>query len=608
MDRKSIIILFLSFLLLLIWFPMMEHFYPRRPAPRATNDVETVTEPLRPPVTRDVSPELRAPAQPPRTRPGDEIPEQLVVLESESAIYTFTSHGGGVKLVEIKGHPESIDCSRPVPGERRLAGLNRKAPAPALSLHGGEAIQGDGIFQLRRHGPNTVIAEKTLENGLYLRKEFHLGTNFLFNTRVLLENRSREPMALPAQEWVVGTATPLGYHEEAHVMGVFWYDGARDQHITDSWFQNRTLGCFPGTPRAVYQAGNGDVHWAAVHNQFFTMAVIPAQPAQQIVSRKIPLPPPDPEILQADRGALRNPTGFQTSMVYPAAILAANQSIEREYTVYAGPKEYKELSRLGARMENELDRVMDFTGFFGFFAKALLLSMNGLNALGLSYGLSIIGITVIIKLLFWPLTNASTRSMKRMAALQPQMKALQEKYKEDPKKMNQKLMEFMKENKVSPLGGCLPMLLQIPVFIGFYKMLQSAIELRGESFLWACDLSQADTVFRLGGFPFNPLPLIMGVTMLWQARMTPISPSMDPMQQKLMRYMPLMFVGFLYNMSAGLTLYWTVQNLLTIVQMKLTKTAPVDTATPAVPGKPAGPAKPDAPARPVKPTPKKKKP
>src|SRR6185369_6915481 len=143
---------------------------------------------------------------------------------------------------------------------------------------------------------------------------------------------------------------------------------------------------------------------------------------------------------------------------------------------------------------------------------------------------------------------------------------------------------FMKENKVSPLGGCLPMLLQIPVFFGFYTMIRSAIELRGARFLWACDLSKSDTVFIIPGLgfipfigipniglPINPLPLIMGATMLWQARLTPPSPGMDPSQQKIMKYMPLMFMVFLYNFSAGLTLYWTVQNLLTIAQMKLTR-------------------------------------
>jgi YidC/Oxa1 family membrane protein insertase len=260
--------------------------------------------------------------------------------------------------------------------------------------------------------------------------------------------------------------------------------------------------------------------------------------------------------------------------------------VERQIHFFAGPKEYRTLARIASRFQNNVDLVMGFGGFFGFFAKALLLSMNGLQqVLHLGYGWIIIVITVIIKVLFWPLTQASTRSMKRMAALQPQMKALQEKYKDDPAKMNKKLMEFMKENKVSPLGGCLPMLLQMPVFIGFFYMIRSAIELRGARFLWVNDLSKPDTLFVIPGlnFPFNPLPLIMGVTMLWQARMTPPSPGMDPTQQKIMKYMPLIFLFMLYNFSAGLTLYWTVQNLLTIAQMKLTKMQPDASATPKAP-------------------------
>jgi YidC/Oxa1 family membrane protein insertase len=179
------------------------------------------------------------------------------------------------------------------------------------------------------------------------------------------------------------------------------------------------------------------------------------------------------------------------------------------------------------------------------------------------------------------------------------MKAIQEKYKDNPQKMNREMMDFMKKNKVSPLGGCLPMLLQIPVFFGFFRMIQSAIELRGEQFLWVCDLSKPDTIFTIPGLniPVNPLPLIMGATMLWQARLTPPSPGMDPVQQKIMKYMPLMFLFILYNFSAGLTLYWTVQNLLTIAQMKLTKTKDEPGA-----GAATGPSK-----GPVAPTPPKKR-
>jgi YidC/Oxa1 family membrane protein insertase len=184
--------------------------------------------------------------------------------------------------------------------------------------------------------------------------------------------------------------------------------------------------------------------------------------------------------------------------------------------------------------------------------------------------------------------------MKRMAALQPQMKALQEKYKEEPMKMQKKLQEFYREHKVNPAAGCLPIFIQLPIFFGFYTMLQSAIELRGASFLWAYDLSQPDTIAMIplfGGIPVNPLPLIMGATQLWQMRLTPPSPGVDPVQQKVMQYMPLMFLFILYSFSSGLTLYWTVQNLLSIAQMKLTKStgSPGAKAAPT-PAAPKGPA------------------
>jgi YidC/Oxa1 family membrane protein insertase len=124
------------------------------------------------------------------------------------------------------------------------------------------------------------------------------------------------------------------------------------------------------------------------------------------------------------------------------------------------------------------------------------------------------------------------------------------------------------------MSGCLPTLIQMPVFFGFFFMIRTAIELRGAPFLWVRDLSEPDTLFYVVGFPVNLLPLVMGATMLWQAHLTPPSAGMDPAQAKIMRYMPLIFMVFLYNYSAGLTLYWTVQNLLSILQAKLIRTMP----------------------------------
>jgi len=277
--------------------------------------------------------------------------------------------------------------------------------------------------------------------------------------------------------------------------------------------------------------------------------------------------------------------GYTAALIYPAMTLSATQTVQRQFVLYAGPKEYRTLSKVAGELNNNLDSVMNF-GWFGFFSKALLLVMNFIHAtLRVPYGWVIVLITVILRVAFWPLTAAGTRSMKRMQALQPQIKAIQEKYKDDQAKAQKKMMEFWKENKINPAGGCLPALIQMPVFIGFYTMIRSAIELRGAHFFWVTDLSKPDTLFLIPGinFPFNLLPLLMGGVMVWQAHLTPPSPSMDPGQQKMMRYMPAIFLLFLYNYSSGMALYMFVSTLLGIVQTKMTKTqtAPA-TATPAL--------------------------
>ena len=201
--------------------------------------------------------------------------------------------------------------------------------------------------------------------------------------------------------------------------------------------------------------------------------------------------------------------------------------------------------------------------------------MNWLHDVtNMGYGWAIVVITILLRAVFWPLTAASMRSMKKMQALAPEIKALKEKYKDDPQKFTQKQMELWKKNKVSPMSGCLPMLIQMPVFFGFLAMIRCAIELRGAHFLWVADLTKPDTLFLIPGFnfPFNLLPLLMVGVMVWQAHLQPASPGMDPSQQKMMRFMPLMFLLFLYNYSSGMALYMTVSTLLGILQTQLTKT------------------------------------
>ena len=208
-------------------------------------------------------------------------------------------------------------------------------------------------------------------------------------------------------------------------------------------------------------------------------------------------------------------------------------------------------------------------GWAKWVSELLLTVMNTLHSWVKSYALAIIIMTIIIRSMLWPLQNAATKSMRKMAKLSPIMNELREKYKDDPQRMNQETMKLYKEYGVNPFGGCLPMLVQIPIFFGFYGMLDKAIELRNSSFLWVRDLSQPDTVFHIGSIPINILPLVMAATQLWQMSITPKTG--DPAQQRMFLFMPLIFLFICYNYASGLALYWTVQNLFFVAQMYLTR-------------------------------------
>jgi YidC/Oxa1 family membrane protein insertase len=520
-------------------------------------------------------------------------PEELIVVTNENARYTFTTHGGGLKLIELIGTSTKRELK-----SGHIPALNAHVPVPVMAVVDGETVQGNGIFKLSLTSTNGVRAEKDLPNGLRIVKDFVLITNYLVSATIRFENPTAQAVTLPEQKWMVGTATPLSSDDHSQAEGAMWFDGSDVESMMGaSYFSQRGFACMPRTPPAEYTGGHTNVHWASVYNQFFALVAMTHDPAARFTVRPIDLPKPSPDEVKTNSRVVLEPKGYEGALVYPALVIPPGQMAERQLHLYAGPKEYRTLARIASVFNNEVDKVMGFGRFFGFFSKALLLGMNWLHsALGIPYGWAIIVITFIIKMLFWPLTRAQARMGKRMQALQPQMKALQEKYKDDPLKSQKKMMEFMKENKVNPMGGCAPMLVQMPVFIGFFYMIRSAIELRGASFLWVQDLSRPDTLFHIGPFPFNLLPLIMGATMLWQAHLTPPSPGMDPVQQKMMRYMPLIFLFFLYNYQAGLALYWTVNNLLTIVQTKLTRMEPAKEAA-APPGKPAA----------LTPAPKKKK-
>ncbi len=277
----------------------------------------------------------------------------------------------------------------------------------------------------------------------------------------------------------------------------------------------------------------GDLKWIAFQNKYFGSALIPLQGSKAGIVFK-----------EKDQVFI----GLEYESVQSAATAS--------HLFYAGTKELETLEKKG----NHLVRMIDYGWFgnkFAFLVKPLLKVLAYFYGLTQNYGWSIIFLTLIIKLLFFPLTHKSFKSMKGMQKIQPYVKVIQERNKDDRQKMNEELLELYKKHKVNPVGGCLPMLLQIPVFIALYHALFFSIELRGAPFIgWITDLSVQD--------PYYVTPVLMGITMFLQQKMTPSVG--DPMQQKIMMFLPIVFTFLFISFPAGLVIYWTVNNILTISQ------------------------------------------
>ncbi len=280
------------------------------------------------------------------------------------------------------------------------------------------------------------------------------------------------------------------------------------------------------------------VRWAAFQESYFFTAVLSTS--------QLAIGFAEPGKLQPEPGKTST---VVSGLRLDAKTLAPGDTIQQNVVLLIGPKKYDELLKLGIGIENIVDFgwITILGKFFYFFLTTSVLYVK-------NFGFGIILITVIVKLLLFPLSHKQMQSMKKMQAIQPQMKAIQEKYRKDPQKQQQELSQLYKKHGVNPMGGCLPLLIQFPIFIGLYQVLMNLVEMKGASFFWVKDLAQPNVI----------LVLIMGLSMLLQQKMTPVAG--DPRQAKMMMMMPVIFTAMFWNFPAGLVLYWLTNNILTIGQ------------------------------------------
>ena len=411
---------------------------------------------------------------------------------------------------------------------------------------------------------------------------FNPGTYFV-DMVVTFQNVSDEPLLMGGNEPANGYQLQWGRGISADLLPHEKRSGNRGRHGEEG-AKVYISGDKPKRELKPEQA-MATVLWAGMDSKYFSALMIP-DPQLGATYKFIETP----EANTATDVTVSAPT--QTAaLVVPSFVLPAQQKKVDAFRLYVGPKDDTILKSIEAPNAPEdsvlhLSKIIDF-GFFGVIARGMLWIFKGLHGVFGNYGIAIILLTALVKVVSYPFTRKAHKSMKEMQKLQPQLVELKEKYRDDPQKLNRATMRLYKEHGVNPLGGCIPWLPQIPIFWALFALLGSAVELRGAPFLlWIDDLSAPDTLVEL---PFTIplivteidairlLPIINGLTTWLQQKFVGnMTPTTDNMQAKLMQFMPLIFIFIFYNWASGFVLYWLCNNVFTVAQQYLQNRSETD--------------------------------
>jgi YidC/Oxa1 family membrane protein insertase len=550
LDRNFLLALALSFAVLTVWT-----LYTTPKAKDATAPAAPATAPAAPgsetapPLPSAAAPSVeRAPAPAPATAPAAApiaqpvSEEKLVTLETDRVRAIFTTRGGGLVHWELRDFDDAY-----LPGRPRVE-LTTFAPESQVGLF--TPFDAFGFGDLR-FAPYTIEAADAQgvtfvreQQGVRMRKIYRVEPDsYLLGLRIEIENRTDRTLKPTFRlGWpTVGRST----HDWAELAVAAYWEGS---------LKHTRLGPGGVPMSGMFSSGSAeaieypaDVDWAGADTRYFLMALISDVP-RETAARLVPASGGAPATAEIAQRPIDLPPG---------------QSAARDLRVYLGPKESRYLEAAGGHLDEAVQKGW-FPALTNFFTAVLVATHNVVP----NYGVAIILITIVVRLLMFPIMQRQMRSMKRMSAIAPRMKEIQEQYKDDRERQSQEVMKLYKESGFNPLTGCLPMVLQLPVFIGLYYALQNAIALRQEPFFaWIHDLSAPEVLFMVPGLelPVRLLPILMGGSMVLQTRLTPTT--MDPAQARMMNtIMPLMFTFMFYQFASGLVLYWLVSNLLGIAQ------------------------------------------
>jgi YidC/Oxa1 family membrane protein insertase len=453
---------------------------------------------------------------------------KLVTVETGLFTAVFSPHGASLKSLTLKNyHEQNTKDGKPV-----LLGADVDPSLPDFSTRSTgfnlpySAIYTSDVASILLAGGDSrqLVFNHISGQGFTVRKIYtFIGDSYGIRLDTEVFNNSAAPLTGAIQHVMTYPAEPKVKDNRFDTAGfyIFVDNGLVNNNVKDVASASKLF--------------DKNIQWSGFADKYFFSGILAEKSSIASVELK------------------KNTAGFMESIVSsPNFTINPGQSAKINHRLFVGPKDIDILKAQGNSLEQSLD-----LGWFTVIAKPLLYTLKFFNRYVHNYGIAIIIITIILKILFFPLTHKSYVSMKGMQKIQPEMNKIREKHKDDRDGMNRAVMELYREHKVNPLGGCLPMVVQIPVFFALYKALMFSIELRhAPFFLWITDLSDKD--------PYYVTPIIMGVTMFIQQKMTPSQ--MDPMQQKMMLALPVVFTFMFLSFPSGLVLYWLVNNVLTIGQ------------------------------------------
>jgi YidC/Oxa1 family membrane protein insertase len=588
MKKQDLLVIAVLFVLLMAWPFLYKHLikpivepvsvppaYTQKETGVASGSPVTST----PSVTmREAAPQiipakLTPPAMPEENKSLPGMPEQFVTVSNAGLSIVISSWGGGIKSATFDNYRKSAGKNS---GPLTIDFTN----IPTMTYRGLNGFSADDSFTMLSNTPAMVVMEGVNSNGLKLTRTMEINDKYQVIVSDLFANTNAQAQTIPKYAVQIGPMQMLAsdYRMSGiHYLGIdarlasggegvaFW--AGKLVELFKTVMKENSL---PYLPKSIIKNQDRPIDWLAVKNKFFVQILVPDGGAAgySLMAERVTAKGEDKDASLAPRSA--EIKAVSATVLMSDKTLNSGETFSQVYKLYLGPKKQSILRTLGLRQED----VMEFGGFLPSvmvpISTLLLIVLNATYSVIPNYGVAIIILTILLRIVFWPLTHKGTESMKKMQELQPLMAELKAKYKDNPRKMQEETMALYRKHKVNPMSGCLPMLIQLPVFIAFFIVLRSAVELRFAPFLWIHDLSAPERLFAdILPFPLNILPIFMAASQAWQQTLMPAT---DPNQQKMMLFfMPAVMLVMFYPMPSALVLYWSANQCIVIIQQLVQK-------------------------------------